>query len=26
MTESPRRNIFEMNLSLFTGLAWNKHK
>jgi hypothetical protein len=21
MTESPRRNIFEMNLSLFTGLA-----
>lgn len=26
MTESPRRNIFEMNLSLFTGFAWNKHK
>merc|ERR1712241_1357328 len=22
MTESPRRNIFEMNLSLFTGLAF----
>lgn len=26
MTESPRRNIFEMNLSLLTGFAWNKYK
>lgn len=25
ITESPRRNIFVMNLSLFTGFAWNKH-
>jgi hypothetical protein len=25
MTESPRRNILEINLSLFTGFAWNEH-